>query len=98
MNYFKDLLEDQKSGDAFALHVNEESRTVRLGLINRGTQPVWREPITLDYHNRAALRDSFRRLRQELDEHEKSAERVFDIWEQKRGCSQEEMVFLKSFN
>jgi len=98
MNYFKDLLEDQRSGSAFALHFDEESKTVRLGLINRGTQPVWREPITSDCHTYAELRGWFRRLRQELDEHEKSAEQVFDEWEQKRNCPEEETEIPDSFN
>ena len=98
MNYFKDLLEDQQSGNTFALNVDKESRTVRLGLINRGTQPVWREPITSDCHNRAELKDWLGMLRQELDEHEKSAEQVFDEWEQKRNCPEEETEIPDSLN
>jgi len=37
-------------------------------------------------------------LRQELDQHEKSGEQVFDEWEQNRNCPQEETEIPDSFN
>jgi len=98
MNYFKDLLEDQQSGDAFDLHVDEQSRTMRLELLNPGTRPDWRGSVTPDCHTRAELKGWLGMLRQELDEHEKSAEQVFDEWEQKRSSSQEETEIPDSFN
>ena len=98
MNYFKDLLEDQRSGNAFDLNVDEQSRTIRLELLNSGTQQDRRGSITPDCHTRTELKGWLGMLRQELDEHEKSAERVFDEWEQKRNCPEEETEIPDSIN
>ena len=80
MNYFKDLLEDQQSGNVFDLHVDDKSKTIRLALLNPGTQPDLGGFITSDCPTRAELKGRISMLRQELDEHEKSAEQVFDKW------------------
>jgi len=98
MNYFKDLLEDQRSGNAFDLNVDEQSRRIRLELLNSGTRQDRRGSITPDCHTRAELKGWLGMLRQELDQHEKSGEQVFDEWEQKRSSSQEETEIPDSFN
>ena len=98
MNYFKDLLEDQRSGNAFALHVDEQSRTIRLELLNPGTRQDRRGSITPDCHTLAELKGWLGMLRQELDQHEKSGELCFDEWEQKRNCPEEETEIPDSFN
>jgi len=98
MNYFKDLLEDQQSGDAFDLRVDEQSRTMRLELLNSGTRQDRRGSITPDCLTRAELKGWLGMLRQELDQHEKSGELCFDEWEQKRNCPEEETEIPDSLN
>ena len=90
MSNFSDLQIHQQSGNVFDLHVDDQSKTLRLELLNPGTRQDRRGSITPDCHTRAELKGWISMLRQELDEHEKSAEQVFDEWEQKRSSSQEE--------
>jgi len=94
MGYFKNLQIHQQSGDTFDLNVDEQSRTMRMELLNPGTRQDRRGSITPDCHTLGWLG----MLRQELDQHEKSGERVFDEWEQKRNCPQEETEIPDSFN
>lgn len=98
MSNFSDLQIHQQSGNVFDLHVDDQSKTLRLELLNPGTQPDLGGSISPDCHTRAELKGWIRGLRQELDEHEKSAEQVFDEWEQKRNCPEEETEIPDSFN
>ena len=98
MSNFSDLQIHQQSGNVFDLHVDDQSKTLRLELLNPGTQPDLGGSITPDCHTLAELKGWLGMLRQELDQHEKSGELCFDKWEQKRNCPKEETEIPFSIN